>query len=93
MKSLGTVESSTGLWNSPNTGATNSSGFNGLPGGYRSYGGPFFAVGQTGNWWTSSLNTNDNTLIWKLALYYNSVIPDASSISKKYGFSVRCVKN
>jgi uncharacterized protein (TIGR02145 family) len=49
MKSVGTA-----YWNSPNTGATNESGFTGLPGGYRSNGGQFFDVGGRGYWWSST---------------------------------------
>jgi len=40
MKATGTAH-----WNSPNTDATNSSGFTGLPGGYRYYYGYFYSVG------------------------------------------------
>ena len=35
MKSTGTIESNDGLWNAPNTGATNESGFSALPSGGR----------------------------------------------------------
>ena len=49
MKETGTTH-----WNSPNTGATNESGFTGLPGGYRSGGGYFSYVGNYGNWWSST---------------------------------------
>ncbi len=44
----------TTLWNSPNTGATNSSGFTGLPGGIRNRFGSIFDIGFNGNWWSSS---------------------------------------
>ncbi len=33
MKAVGTIEAGTGLWYDPNDGATNESGFSGLPGG------------------------------------------------------------
>lgn len=34
MKTIGTIQAGTGLWWEPNIGATNSSGFTGLPGGF-----------------------------------------------------------
>ena len=37
-------------WNSPNTSATNESGFAGLPGGYRNGSGTFYSVGAFGYW-------------------------------------------
>ena len=43
-----------GGWNSPNTGATNLSGFSGLPSGYRTDGGTFNSAGNFGNWWSIS---------------------------------------
>lgn len=46
---------STTLWNSPNTGATNSSGFTALPGGQRYANWSTFAMkGDWGTWWTST---------------------------------------
>ena len=45
MKSTGTIQAGTGLWNSPNTGATNESGFAGLPGGGRGNDGAFISIG------------------------------------------------
>jgi hypothetical protein len=51
MKSTGTIEAGTGLWYAPNTDATNSSGFTGLPGGYRSNNGTFNLIGYNGYWW------------------------------------------
>ena len=47
-------ETGTAHWNSPNTDATNSSGFTGLPGGFRNYDGTFYFIGFNGYWWSSS---------------------------------------
>jgi len=53
MKKAGTA-----YWNAPNTDATNSSGFTGLPGGDRSNNGVYSTIGYNGSWWSSS---EDNT--------------------------------
>jgi len=50
MKTIGTTR-----WNSPNTGATNESGFSGLPGGIRTgQVGSFNNIGNAGRFWTST---------------------------------------
>jgi len=65
MKSTGTVENSDGLWVTPNTGATNESGFTALPGGSRGQGyvapsptghpgGTFGGIGGGSYFWTST---------------------------------------
>ena len=41
-------------WSSPNTVATNESGFTALPGGFRWSSGYFYFVGYNGLWWSSS---------------------------------------
>ncbi len=49
MKTTGTLSAGTGLWQSPNSGATNSSGFSGLPGGfYTGFFGTFHDQGTYG---------------------------------------------
>jgi uncharacterized protein (TIGR02145 family) len=48
MKTTGTQ-----YWQSPNTDATNSSGFSGLPAGFRGDFGSFSGVGTKGVWWSS----------------------------------------
>ena len=57
MKTTGTIQSGTGLWESPNTAATtaatNESGFTGLPAGSCSFKGTFYGVGSIGFWWSS----------------------------------------
>ncbi|MBU3714533.1 MAG: hypothetical protein FGM46_06245, partial [Ferruginibacter sp.] len=49
MKEPGTLN-----WTTPNTGADNSSGFAGLPGGYRYDAGTFYNIGSFGGWWSST---------------------------------------
>jgi uncharacterized protein (TIGR02145 family) len=50
------------LWQSPNTAATNESGFTGLPGGYRITSGTFVKIGADGVWWSSS--ETSTTVAW-----------------------------
>jgi uncharacterized protein (TIGR02145 family) len=85
-------EADTAHWFSPNAGATNSSGFTALPGGYRNYPGNFASSRFSGYWWSSSADgTTANA--WNRGLYYNSGSVYRSSDSKKIGFSVRCIKD
>ena len=86
-------EAGTAHWLSPNTGATNSSGFTGLPGGFRTYFGSFDLIGGHGYWWSSTeINTTD---AWHLYLpYYNGTSYRLSfGLGKLYGFSVRCLRD
>jgi len=76
-------------WRS-NTGATNSSGFSALPGGYRSYsGGSFYDVGGNGNWWSSTEYGSSNAWIWNL--YHGHAYESRYGGNKVNGFSVRCL--
>jgi uncharacterized protein (TIGR02145 family) len=86
----GAMKSTTG-WNAPNTGATNSSGFAGLPGGYRLNGGTFSNVGYDGDWWSST--ENGTTYAWYRDLYYANSNVDRYANTKRLGFSVRCVRD
>jgi uncharacterized protein (TIGR02145 family) len=81
-------EIGTSHWASPNTGATNQSGFTALPGGSRSYGGSFSYLGDYGNWWTAAENT---TYVWLRNLYYNSAQVNRYYNLKNIGISVRCL--
>jgi len=78
-------------WNTPNTGATNSSGFTGLPGGCRYLNGTFLSIGSDGNWWSSK--EFDSSSAWYRGLNYNNSNVDRGSFIKTLGFSVRCVKD
>ena len=84
-------------WNPPNTGATNSSGFTGLPGGYSSPDG-FGGIGTQGGWWSA---TDFGPLAGPLAgsfaglydLHYNNLEFHPLTIYHFYGFSARCVRD
>jgi uncharacterized protein (TIGR02145 family) len=81
------------LWQSPNSGATNSSGFTGLPGGFRHSNGQFSSINAMGSWWSStdyigmvtggkirSLLSNDNDI-------------KNNGANKVFGLSIRCMKD
>ena len=86
MKETGTTH-----WNSPNTGATNSSGFTALPGGSRSSNGSFDGLGSYGDWWSSSEDSGTNAWYWTLHHGYYEVYGYYNY--KPHGLSVRCLKN
>ena len=74
-------------WYSPNEGATNSSGFTGLPGGYR-YAGGFNNDGFSGEWWSAS---ESGSYSWGRELSYSNDDVYRSNVSRNLGFSARCV--
>jgi uncharacterized protein (TIGR02145 family) len=78
-------------WQSPNTGATNESGFSGLPGAYRETSGPFYEIGNVGCWWTSSPMGGSSA--WSRELRFASGGLFRIDSSKRFGYAVRCVKD
>jgi uncharacterized protein (TIGR02145 family) len=85
-------ETGTTHWQSPNTGATNETGFTALPGGYRNLGGGAFSwVGLGGYWWGSSEIGAGSA--WFRSVYYYGSVAYHSLNAEGYGYSVRCVKN
>ena len=91
LKTKGTFESGTGLWLSPNTGATNSSGFSAVPGGARWEDGTYLVMHMHAIYWTST--EYDATSVWFRIFDYglNSLYRDHSGVTKPMGLSVRCV--
>jgi uncharacterized protein (TIGR02145 family) len=83
-------ESGTINWDSPNTGATNESGFKGLPGGNRGGDGYFNNIGYTGHWWSFPEYSFD--LAWGRRLGSSYETLDRYYFNKKIGFSVRCIR-
>ncbi|MFH1050850.1 MAG: FISUMP domain-containing protein [bacterium] len=84
-------EAGTTHWNSPNTGATNESGFTALPGGACATNGNSGDNGIHGNWWVLNKKFSNNK-IWSFYLNYKSVSIKSFDF-KDMGFSVRCVKD
>jgi uncharacterized protein (TIGR02145 family) len=84
-------ETSTTHWLSPNTGATNETGFTALPGGYRDVTGSFGLVGSYGFWWSSSIS--GTTYAWYRYLINSNGSIASGDNDQKAGFYVRCLKN
>jgi uncharacterized protein (TIGR02145 family) len=84
-------ESGTVHWTAPNTGAGNESGFKALPGGMRGSSGEFMNMTKNGYWWSSTeFSTQD---AWRYSLDYLSSGLSGTNDLKKYGLSVRCLKD
>lgn len=87
----GKMKSTSTLWSAPNTGATNSSGFSGLPAGYRGTTGGYSTIGNTGYWWASSERNSTQGDYLKLDRNLDAAL--ANGATKQFGYSVRCVKD
>lgn len=70
---------------------TDDYGFSGLPGGLRWYDAPFAEIGETGLWWSST--PSNSYALWNRYLLRS--ISEVGIIwgTKKYGLSVRCIKD
>jgi uncharacterized protein (TIGR02145 family) len=79
-------------WVSPNTGATNSSGFSALPCGFRSNTdtAAFHDGGYSGYWWSSKEYGSDYAWGFSLGFDYPGV--GRLSYGKDGGFSMRCLR-
>lgn len=79
-------------WLSPNTGATNSSGFFALPGGWRNSAfGYFTDIGNSGYWWSASESNSTNAMYRRL--FFDGATISRYSINKGNGYSVRCIRD
>lgn len=92
MKTTGTT-----YWNSPNTGASNSSNFSARGGGYREPNGTFRNLKNWGVFWTSSTGS-DGYVLNRVCWSYNEILGSAgyleyNGLPMETGASVRCVKN
>ncbi|MBN2541539.1 hypothetical protein JXI42_01595 [bacterium] len=78
-------------WASPNTGATNESGFTALPAGYRYLGGVFHGMTDYARFWASSEYSTSHAWYRYLGYSYTDVVRDFHL--KEYGLSVRCLRD
>lgn len=82
-------------WNAPNMGATNESGFSGLPGGGMNYNSGYYAYstshGVLGYWWSST----ESSIItaWHRSLHRGNGGINRFGYHKRMGFCVRCVRD
>lgn len=84
-------QSGTSLWQSPNTGATNTYSFNAIPGGCHGTTLPFFGIGTIGYWWSAT--ESSATMGWYRDLSSTKAGVYRNNVTKVYGCSVRCVKD
>lgn len=82
-------EVGTDHWLSPNTGATNETGFTALPGGYKAYNGVFFGLYERTFLWMSCC---EGAFATDLIRYDVSGLSSTGD-SRVFGHSVRCVQD
>jgi uncharacterized protein (TIGR02145 family) len=85
-------EAGTSHWGSPNTGATNETGFTALPGGCRltkNYG--FYGLGSDGRWWSALPDEDGGSWIFCMFAYDKNVYDQING--HILWFSVRCVRD
>lgn len=84
-------ESGTAHWLSPNKGGDNRTGFTALPAGIRYFEGTFASVLSFSGMWSASEVSDEEQ--WYAALYYAEAGFITDHRNKKYGLSVRCLKD
>lgn len=84
LKEIGTTH-----WNSPNTGATNETGFTALPGGCRDSIGAFGDFGDIGNWWSATEGSTN--FAWGRDMGYDYGDVSRNNSLKVVGLSIRCI--
>ena len=87
------IKSTTGWDNNGN--GTNTKGFNGLPGGYRTDDGNFLSIGECAYWWSSTVDDTEG--FWRRATSWAAYLGARSWAGGPFklgtGCSVRCVRD
>jgi uncharacterized protein (TIGR02145 family) len=89
LKSTGDIESGTGIWYYPNSGASNETNFLAVPGGHRNSLGDYYNLGYEANWWT--YDENDASSGINVRINYNSPSTSLNALNKNDGHAVRCI--
>ncbi len=89
LKTNGTLEGGDGLWNAPNTGATNETGFSAKPGGYIHTGNGSIELGLLAHFWTPANAPGSSKQ--GFALRHNSGSLSLKLDHQNSGKSLRCV--
>jgi len=91
LKSEGQLELGTGLWQSPNVGATNMSGFSALPSGSRLPLSNYLFLNQNADWYSATENGTGGAF-FRTITYQSGTFYRDSSFNKNGGIGVRCVR-
>lgn len=86
MKSVGTT-----YWVNPNSFATNSSGFSGLPNGNRFTNGSYYSIGQNSNWWSADQYNSQEA--WFISMSTTGIENGHDHTDKNVGFPIRCFRD
>ncbi|MBK8228056.1 MAG: hypothetical protein IPK70_12900 [Flavobacteriales bacterium] len=95
LQNVGGKMKATTLWDAPNTGATNETGFSGLPASYRNHNG-FYLLGRIGYWWTATEYSSGGALIRGLSFVGPNPNDTTLGIERRFmgkilGGCLRCV--
>jgi len=81
-------------WTSPNTSATNTTGFTGLPGGYMGNANSSSNINDQGYFWTSTpITGGGSTNYIRYLIYSSGTFTESNTFVLGGGVSVRCIKN
>lgn len=93
LKSAGTIQEGTGLWEYPNNKGTNASGLNFHPGGFYNEIGTFTDLGKYCSYARIDLSSPYNSRVQGLLLYYHLSKYELVGGALHYSQYVRCVKD
>ena len=87
-------ETGTAHWTTPNTSATNTTGFTGLPGGYMDNANSSSNMNNQGYFWTSTpITGGGSTNYIRYLIFSSGSFTESNSFVLEGGVSVRCIKN